>query len=350
MNEAPVTLEALGWNSFFAAQVDSDAMAAAVVGKVVAVHRDALEVLGPGLDERVPPMGPDGPATVGDWVVLDPRTRRPLRILDRQSLFKRKSPGESRRLQLIAANVDTVFLVTSANHEFNPARLERYLAIAREAGVMPVVVLTKIDLADDATPFLRAARGLAPGLVVEAVDARGPEGVASLGPWLAPGQTIALLGSSGVGKSTLVNTLSGGARQATAAISEADDRGRHTTSGRSLHRLASGAWLLDTPGMRELQLVEAAAGIDEVFEDVVALADRCRFGDCTHEGEPGCAVRAALDAGQLDEERLARYRKLVREERRNAESVAEARAKSRAFGRMAKDVMADKARRRGDGA
>lgn len=340
------SLAVLGWNAHFAAQLEPAEAEAMAVARVVAVHRDALEVLGPAIEGRVPPPDPATPATVGDWVILDPVTRRPRRILERLSLFKRKSPGESRRVQLIAANVDTLFLVTSANDEFNPARLERYLAIAREAGVVPVVVLTKIDLAADRQPFLRAAGALAPGIIVEAVDARGAAGVAGLRPWLQPGQTIALLGSSGVGKSTLVNTLSGAERQATAAIREADARGRHTTSGRSLHRLASGAWLLDTPGMRELQLVDAAEGIDEVFDEVAALARECRFGDCTHDTEPGCAIRAALDAGRLDEDRLERYRKLVREERRNSETVAEARAKARAFGRMAKGIMEDKARRR----
>jgi ribosome biogenesis GTPase len=171
--------------------------------------------------------------------------------------------------------------------------------------------------------------------------------VAPLLPWLTPGQTIALLGSSGVGKSTLVNTLSDTERQATAAIRESDGRGRHTTTRRSLHRLTSGAWLLDTPGMRELQLVDAAEGLNLVFDDVASVARRCRFGDCTHESEPGCAIKEALQSGRLDPGRMERYRKLVREERRNAESAAEARARERAFGRMAKGVMADKARRRG---
>ena len=345
----PLTLAALGWNPHFAAQVDPGELDRLLLVRVLAVHRDALEVQGPRFEGRVPPAGPDAPATVGDWVVLDPETRRPRRVLERQSLFKRRSPGGHRAVQLIAANLDTVFLVTSANHEFNPARLERYLAIAREARVTPVVVITKVDLIDDPTPFVGAARALAPGLMVEAIDARGGAGRECLRPWLGPGQTVALLGSSGVGKSTLMNALAGAPLEPTAAIREADARGRHTTTRRSLHRLASGAWLIDTPGMRELQLIDAAEGIADLFDDLTALAAECRFADCGHESEPGCAVQDALHAGRLDPDRLDRYRKLVREERHNAESIAEARARSRSFGRLAKSIMDDKARRRGDG-
>lgn len=338
------SLADLGWNAHLRAQVEDRENQLCLV-RVMAVHRDLLDVAGPGFDGRVHFHGFDSQVTVGDWLELDD-AKRPSRLLERYSVFKRKAPGAGRQIQLLAANVDTVFLVTSANDEFNPARLERYVAIARDAMVSTVVVVTKADLVADRGPFLSAARRLAPGLIVEPVDARKAADLACLHPWLGQGQTVALLGSSGVGKSTLANSLAGGAIQATAAIREADAKGRHTTTRRSLHRLASGAWLLDTPGMRELQLVDAQEGIAEVFDDVAALAGSCRFADCRHDGEPGCAIQAAVASGRLDADRITRYRKLMREDLRNSESIAEARARSKQFGRMAKEVMASKARRR----
>lgn len=344
MSDVVPFLTDLGWQPHLAAQLDPNT-SPDLLARVMAVHRDAVVVLGPGVDGRIQ-RGADDLA-VGDWVVLDPIRGRAARLLERRGLFQRRTPGGDRRIQLIAANVDSVFLVTSANQEFNPARLERYLAIAAEADVAPVVVITKVDLAEDAAGYLERARAIRPGLMVLGADARRAEGLAGLAPWLGRGQTVALLGSSGVGKSTLVNSIAA-TELATADVRAADDRGRHTTTGRSLHRLAGGAWLVDTPGMRELQLVDAAQGIAEVFDDVSALAEECRFADCGHQAEPGCAVRAAIDAGTLAPDRLARYRKLVREERHNSESVAEARARERGFGRMAREVMSDKARRRGD--
>ncbi|MGE4528713.1 MAG: GTPase RsgA, partial [Rhodospirillaceae bacterium] len=177
--------------------------------------------------------------------------------------------------------------------------------------------------------------------IVETLDARDANAAAGLGAWCGPGQTVALLGSSGVGKSTLVNTLSGSAA-ATAAVRADDDRGRHTTTARALHRLECGGWLLDTPGMRELQLADARDGLDEVFDDIVALAQDCRFSDCTHNAEPGCAVQAAIAAGSLDPQRLARWRKLSAEDAFNTASLAERRARDRAFGKMVRSVIKDK--------
>jgi ribosome biogenesis GTPase len=260
-------------------------------------------------------------------------------VLARKSLFKRKAAGTGRRVQLIAANVDTLLIVTSCNQDFNVARLERYLALAREAEVTPLVVLTKADLVDDTHDYVAAAARLMPGLFVECLDARDGEAASRLAPWCGPGQTVALVGSSGVGKSTLVNALAGEGRQAVAGIREDDARGRHTTTGRSMHRLAAGGFMIDTPGMRELQLTDVGAGIEDVFADVVETAARCRFADCRHENEPGCAVRAAIDAGDLDLDRLVRFRKLLAEDARNSATLRERRARERGFGRMVKSIM-----------
>ena len=271
-----LTLKDYGWNAHFQAQLFDDEIVGALPVRVLAVHRDALDVAGPGFEGRVLPLAAadeeEAGATVGDWLLIDTATRRPLRVLERRSVFKRKGAGKDRRVQLIAANVDTLLLVTSANHDFNEARLERYLALASEAQSTPVVVITKADLTGELDVFVTAARRLMPGLVVEAFDAREAKAVSCLAPWFGRGQTVALLGSSGVGKSTIVNTLAGDALQHTQGIRGGDDKGRHTTTGRSLHRLANGTWLMDTPGMRELQLVDVAKGLDDVFADVADLA------------------------------------------------------------------------------
>jgi len=338
-------LAAFGWNDFFAAQCAADDRA--VPARVVAVHRGAIRVAGPAVDTLMPPFFGDADdeeaaATVGDWLLLDATTGRPQRLLQRRSLFKRRAAGTGRALQLIAANIDTLFVVSSCNQDFNVARLERYLALAREADVTPVVVLTKADLADAPASFAEAAARLLPSLVVKVLDARTADGVTGLAPWCTLGRTVALVGSSGVGKSTLVNTLTGSDRIATQGIRAADDRGQHTTTARALHRLPAGGWLLDTPGMRELQLSDVRAGLDDIYGDVTALARMCRFGDCRHNTEPGCAVRAAIEAGSLDAARLARWRKLMAEDAHNTESLAERRARSRAFGKMARRVMKDK--------
>jgi ribosome biogenesis GTPase len=342
------TLAGFGWSHHFQSQLgETDTGIPARVG---AVHRDGLEIIAPGVTMRVHQLAADDEearATVGDWLLVDTASGRVVRLLARRSVFKRRAAGTGRRVQLIAANVDTLFVVTSCNADFNIARLERFLALAREALVTPVVVLTKADLSDDTAAYESAARRLMPGLFVACLDARDAASVAVLAPWCGPGQTVALVGSSGTGKSTLVNTLAGVA-QATAGIREDDARGRHTTTGRSLHRLAAGGWLLDTPGMRELQLADAQDGIADVFADVVALAAGCRFADCGHDAEPGCAVRAAIVDGTLDADRLERYRKLAREDVRNSEAIHQRRARQRRFGRVARAAMQEKKDRRGD--
>lgn len=339
-----------GWTAFFNSQLDIDDLQTAIPVRVMAVHRGSLDVANPGLDMQVPPLTPTADdeetvATVGDWLLLDHENYRPLRLLRRKSLFKRRAPGTARKLQLIAANVDTLFIVSSCNADFNAARLERYLALAREAGVTPVIVLTKADQTDTPEEFVGPAAKLRPGVLVEAVDARDADSVACLTAWCASGQTVALLGSSGVGKSTLANTLIGTDRIDTQGIREDDAKGRHTTTARALHRLPTNGWLLDTPGMRELQLTDAKAGLEEVFADIVELAETCRFSDCGHETEPGCAVLAAVETGALEPGRLKRWRKLVAEDARNTESIADRRARERGFGKMVKGIMKAKRQR-----
>ena len=336
-----------GWNHFFGSQLEPDDLACSVPVRVLAVHRGGLSVAGPGVDRQIPPFIGNGDneeavATVGDWLLLNPGTYRPRRLLQRKSLFKRRAAGAGLKLQLIAANVDTLFIVTSCNQDFNVARLERYLALAREADVTPVIILTKADLTDAPEDFPRAAAKLSPGLLVEVLDARDPRSVACLAPWCERGQTVALVGSSGVGKSTMINTMIGAEQIATQGIREDDDKGRHTTSGRALYQMPAGGWLMDTPGMRELKLTDVRSGLDDVFGDIVAAARECRFSDCRHEDEPGCAVRAAIEAGTLEAGRLKRWRKLVAEEAHNSESLAERRARDRAFGKMVKSVTREK--------
>jgi ribosome biogenesis GTPase len=340
------SLSDLGWSAFFLGQLSLDELETLRPLRLTGVERDRATGLGPDgpVTLSYPPTLSAGETTVGDWVLADPDARRILRVLDRQSEVARKAAGTDNRRQLIAANVDTLFLVTSCNADFNVARLERFLALALDAGAVPVVVLTKADLADDAEDYATQARAISPRIAdVVALDATRPEALGPLAPWLGKGQTVAFLGSSGVGKSTLIAGLTGAAI-ATQAIREDDAKGRHTTTSRALLRTASGAMVIDMPGMREVALQDASGGIDEVFDDIVALAQDCRFRDCEHDSEPGCAVQAAIGDGRLDPARLARWQKLRREDALNAEAVHERHARERAFGRVVREALDRKGR------
>jgi ribosome biogenesis GTPase len=330
MKPTDQTLEELGWNAFFSEQVSVEEALHCRPVRVMAVHRGKIAVSGAGAQHSITPYIPDArPSddhpTVGDWLLIDALTLQPTRVLRRLNLFKRLAPADPRKEQSIAANVDTLFIVASCNQDFSVARLERYLVLAHEVGVNAVVVLTKTDLTHALETFAAAARAIEPGLRVETVNGRDPASVACLAIWCGKGKTVALLGSSGVGKSTLVNTLRGSDSIATQAIRAGDDTGRHTTTVREMHRLEGGGWLLDTPGMRELQLSDAATGISEVFDDFLLVAQGCRFSDCAHGSEPGCAVRAAISEGTLTSERFDRWRQLAAEDGVNAAYLAKRR-------------------------
>ncbi|MEE4144856.1 MAG: ribosome small subunit-dependent GTPase A [Halieaceae bacterium] len=329
------TLASLGWRPFFQQQLSLEEWELAVPARILEQHRTELE-LATEYGMQILAVTPSIPVlTVGDWVLLDQRGGF-LRLLERQSCFRRKAAGSKVAEQLLGANIDSAFIVCSLNDDFNLNRIERYLSVVNNAGVEPVVVLTKIDLCPDPAGLLQAVQGLDRRLCVVAVNALSVESVAALEPWCQPGRTIVLLGSSGAGKSTLGNTLMAESRQRTQSIREDDAKGRHTTTRRSLLPLPGGAMIMDTPGMRELQLADCDEGISATFADIEELAERCRFGDCHHDSEPGCAVRQAIEAGRLDERRFLNYRKLSREQAFNSASLSQRRAGDRALGRFYK--------------
>ncbi len=326
----PGFLAGLGWSGFFSEQLAPDE-AGLLRARISAVHRTRLTATSESGQIRLslPARASTAGFAVGDWVLADAETHLLHRRLERRTLISRRLEG-SPVPQLTGANVDTLFIVTSCNADFNPARLERYLALANEAGTEPVMVLTKADTVDDADEFVRQAASLQRGLVVLTLNARSPEAAEALAPWCGSGRTVALIGSSGVGKSTLLNTLAGPGQvrpQETGAIREHDAKGRHTTTSRSLHAIAAGGWVIDSPGMRTLHLSDSESGIDTLFAEITELAPQCRFRDCTHNHEPGCAVLAAAADGRLDPDRLARWRKL-RDENRENTPVANPRAAS----------------------
>ncbi len=343
----PTPLESLGWSTHFARQWQPGADDPRRPARIVEVHRDRLDALAPDGIVRLtlPPAISAGDCAVGDWVLAGPDNEVDT-VLDRQTELSRRAAGTDARIQLIAANVDTLFVTSSCNADFNPARIERYLAMAHEAGCFPVLLLTKADTADDPQAYVKQGEKLAQNLPVMAINAHDPDDLARVAAWCKPGQTAALLGSSGVGKSTVTNGLTGDTL-ATADIREDDAKGRHTTTARTLRRMINGGWLIDTPGMRALRLHDATDGIDTLFDDISSLAEGCRFSDCAHDTEPGCAVQAAIEAGTLEADRLARWRKLRSEDMRNSQTLAQSRARDKGFGKMIKSVQQSQKGRKG---
>ena len=337
----PTDLAQLGWKPYFQQQMDLDELTDCRPGRVQTRGRSDVEVLTTSGLERLSLNTAMADLATGDWVLLDAQGAF-RRRLERATLFSRKAAGERACTQHVAANVDTAFVVSSMNRDFNLNRIERYLALASEAGADRVLVLTKSDLCPRPDQFVSQAQALDPALVVVAVNGLDRESAALLLPWCGPGNTVAFLGSSGVGKSTLINTLFGRAVESTAGIREDDSKGRHTTTARTLHPLPGGGVLLDTPGMRELQLVACESGIDDVFAEISRLAGDCRFADCRHQSEPGCAVLAAVESGRVEQRRLENYRKLMREQAFNDATLAERRDRDRKKGRFYRSVMADK--------
>lgn len=272
---------------------------------------------------------PEERPAVGDWVLIEgaaPKHARIVELLPRRTAIKRAAAGEHYKQQLIAANVDTVFVVCGLDADFNPRRIERYLLLVRTGGAEPVVVLTKSDIAQtDSAAAASVLELAAQDVAIRAVNAKDADSVAVLNEWLKPGHTAVLVGSSGAGKSTLTNTLLGIEKMKTSEVRESDSRGRHTTTYRALIPLPSGACLIDTPGMRELKPT-GEEDVAENFSDVEALAEQCRFRDCKHQREPGCAVRAAIEAGKLDPQRFANFLKLSDEVASAANKAANRRA------------------------
>jgi ribosome biogenesis GTPase len=320
-----VELEAFGWSPFFSNAFQAQAAPGRVPARVGAVYNHLYrlylaqgEILGEvsGRFRHEAAGAEDFPA-VGDWVVASPTPdggRATIHaLLPRRGRLSRKVAGTVTGEQVLAANLDTLFLVAGLDGDFNPRRLDRALVLAWDSGAEPVLVLSKADLCADVASRVAEVQALAPAASVVVVSALMNRGLESLQPWLRPARTVALIGSSGVGKSTLLNRLLGAAVQRTAEVRPGDDRGRHTTTRRELFRLPGGALVVDTPGLRELQLWAEEEGLEAAFGDVSALAARCRFADCRHEVEPDCAVRGALESGGLSRERYASYRKLEKE-------------------------------------
>lgn len=340
----------LGWQAFFQQQLVLEEWDTTLPARIIEQHKSEIKVATAeetvtlALTHTMPEM------VVGDWMLLTESAdheKHFSRLLKRKTCFSRKAAGSKIHQQLISANVDTAFIVCSMNDDFNLNRIERFLSLVNESAAEPVVILSKSDQTSNAQEFVQAVQSIDPLLMVEAINCLDSESIKQLSPWIKQGATIAVLGSSGVGKSTLTNTLLGDNRQSTLDIREEDSKGRHTTTRRSLLKLSEGGLILDTPGMREIQLADCKDGIATTFADIEAYAEQCRFADCQHQSEPGCAIQKAITSGKLNSRRLTNYQKLLREEALNSANLAERRASDKALHKYYKNTLTQAAALKG---
>jgi ribosome biogenesis GTPase len=336
----------LGWQAFFQQQLTLDEYETGFPARVISHDRSLYRLISSSGKHNLPINTSLPSMTVGDWVLLDEDLSFN-RLLERKSFFSRRAPGSKIDRQLIAANIETVFIVSSLNHDFNLSRIERYLVMANEAHVEPILVLTKADLCHDITSIMSTLNEFDPFLRFEVVNSLDIASCDALKQECSSGKTVALLGSSGVGKSTLVNTLLQEGAQSTASIRDDDSKGRHTTTARSIHFIPNGGVIIDTPGMREVQITDCEEGINQTFSDVDELAQQCKFNNCSHTGERGCAIAKALEQNEIDPRRLANYQKLTKEVQRNSMALHELKAKDKNFSKMVNSVIRQNKRSKG---
>ena len=352
----PNNLENIGFSKWLEASVAPESLEQFDLARVVAVHRDSYTVSNGEVDVFAELVGkllfsvssPTDYPAVGDWVLVnfyDEDTFAIIhQVLPRKSLLKRKTPGKKIDFQLIAANIDVAFIVQSLNENFNLRRLERYLVMVNESNIQPIVLLSKSDLLsrEDISRRINEIQNIMPGLQIVAFSNENESGLDQIRDIMQPGLTYCLLGSSGVGKTTLINNLIGQSTYTTKTVSKKESKGRHATTHRQLIKLDSGAMIVDTPGMRELGTFSVDTGIDETFSEITAMSEKCRFNDCTHVGEKGCAVLDAVEKGLLSADRYQNYIKMTKESAYNEMSYFEKRKKDKQFGKHCKTVMKHK--------
>lgn len=351
-------LEDLGYSHWFQSRLDAEKAAAHSIARVISVRKDRF-IVSVGEEDIFAELSGNFLytassalhfPTVGDWVYVDlydDDTHAIIHdVLPRKTLLKRKSAGQRIDIQLVAANIDIAFIIQSADYNFNLRRLERYLVMVKESGIKPVILLSKCDLISksEVDEIEKSVLSVAPESIFIAFSNLNGENIQAIKSSLIVGHTYCLLGSSGVGKTTLLNSIVGSERFETQAVSKIQDKGKHTTTSRELIRIENGAMLIDTPGMRELGNISADTGIDETFSEIIDLAKKCKFNNCSHTKEKGCAILSAIDVGTLSAERYSNYKKMKSELAFNDMSYAEKRKKDKDFGKMVKSAVKDKVR------